>query len=699
MAAFTRPRAVCYNTELETVPVRLDLTFVGHGTSKGTVTTVWREPMRIMVVPSISPWRTAGVVVAAALLMVACGGNISTPPKTTGGGVVTFADLAGAAPNYIFPMMSSTYESPENLYDLVGPMYLELYAFGPRKSPVVSPSLSLADPPVFSDRNTEVTVSLKHWRWSDGKPVTARDVIFWMNLLSAVTDPNSPAIGSTSSPGPGWGGEVPGGFPANVVTYTQTGEYSVVFHLNASYNPTWYEYNELSQIYALPQQSWDELASSGPIGNYDTSAEARRAVPNTSPTQYEPTTPGTAIRGALGVAQFLNTQAQDPSTYDTNPLWKVVDGPFKLTEYTADDFVKFVPNKNYSGSPKPTISAFELEPFTSDSAEYLALRSGHLTIGYVPAQDVGQNAALEKQEDDRFSPWNIFATNYIPYNFSNTTSGPIFSQLYFRQAFQSMVDQPQYIKDFSAGIGSVGSGPVPQYPAGNPFESPLEKKGQVYPYDTAKAVKLLKDNGWTVKPGGTSYCSHPGTGSGECGAGIAVGQKASFSLLYASGITALTNEVEAMQSTMHATAGVVLTLKEEPSAQVIATEFAGGCSPTHHCNNWDLAMWNFSYGWVFGPDFLPTGEELYETGASANGGGYSSPTDDANILATTTASNQSAETTSLFKYEDYLAKTLPVVWMPTEYYQLTMYKSDLRGLLPQSVMGAIYPQYYSFKSK
>jgi peptide/nickel transport system substrate-binding protein len=624
---------------------------------------------------------------------------VAAPAKTSAaGGTVTFAEAVGAPPTYIFPLVGSTEFNVANVYDLVGNMYLQLYAFGPRKEPVYSPSLSVGESPVFSDHNTVVTVNMKHWRWSNGEPVTARDVIFWMNLLSAVTDPNAPAIGSSSAPGPGWGAAVPGGFPDNVVSYTQTGEYSVVFHLNASYNPTWFLYNELSQIYPLPQQSWDRLSATAPISDADTSAEARVALPGTSPVEHVPAKPGTATSGALGVAQFLNTQSEDLSTYATNPLWRVVDGPFKLTQFTIAGFAKFIPNREYSGSPKPTIAAFEEEPFTSDTAEFDALSTGSLTIGYIPVQSLAQKTSLEKTQGYKFNVWNDFAISYLPYNFTSPTSGPVFKQLYFRQAFQSLVNQPEYIKDFGAGIGSINNGPVPGYPVGNPDESPLEAHGQVYPYDPTKAVKLLKDNGWTVDPGGDTYCSKPGTGAGECGAGIAANQKASFGLLYASGTTALTNEMEAMQSTMEAKAGIVLNLKEESGSEVEATGF-DECTDSKPCDNWDIVSVGYNFTWVYGPDFLPTGEELFSTGAAANAGDYTDAANNSNITTTTTAPSHTAETAALFKYQDYLAKQLPVVWMPNEYYQLTMYKSTLKGAVPQSVEDEIYPQFYSYKGK
>ena len=648
-----------------------------------------------MLIQMISgrPWRFAAITIFIAVLVSGCASATPAHPSNHGG-VVTFAEPVGAPPNYIFPLLGSANFNVSNLDDVINLMYPELYTFGTGLQPVVNRSLSMAQLPVFSDHNTVVTVTLKHWRWSNGQPITARDVIFWMNLLSAATDPKAPTVGSSTAPGPGWGAEVPGGFPENVVSYAASGEYSVVFHLNASYNPTWYLYNELSQIWALPQTVWDKLSSGGAVGNYDESAQTRVALAGTSPVEYVPANPGTATSGALGVAQFLNLQAQDLSSYQSNPLWRVVSGPFRLSQFTPSGFVKLVPNPDYSGAPKPRIAAFEEEPFTSDSAEFNALNDGSLTIGYLPITDIGQRSELERRGYS-YNVWNDFAINYSAYNFTNPTSGPIFKQLYFRQAFQSLVDQPEYIKVFGDGIGSINNGPVPGYPPHNVDESPLEANGQVYPFAPSRAVSLLRSHGWEVVPGGQSYCAKPGTGPGQCGSGIRVHQSLAFKLIYASGLTPLTEMVEAMQSTMRAKAGIDLTLISEPSSQVEATSYAG-CTYAHPCNDWDIAIPAYNFDWVYGPDYLPTGGELFGTGAAANQGDYSSPVNDANIEATHTAPNASAERAALVRYQDYLAENLPVIWLPNEYYQLTMYKSDLKGVVPQSILDGLFPQFYSF---
>ncbi|MGC8474075.1 MAG: ABC transporter substrate-binding protein [Candidatus Dormibacteria bacterium] len=642
--------------------------------------------------PGAGRWRLGAVLALAATLLAAC--SSSQPGSAAGRAqVVTWAEAAGSPPNYIFPLASSSYFSVANTTEFSYNMYLPLYWFGNRQGqPAFNPQLSIGEPPQFSDGNRRVTITLKHWSWSDGQPITARDVIFWLNLLSAATDPNSPPVGSSSAPGPGWGGAVPGGFPTNVTSYSQTGTYSLTLTLNTGYNPTWFLYNELSQIFPLPVQSWDRLSSSGPVGDYDLSAEARVALPDTSPPQYVPQNPGTASSGALGVAEFLNLQSQDLGSYATSPLWKVVDGPFVLSTFTTSGYARLVPNRAYSGSPKPSISALVEEPFTSDTAEFDALKAGTVTVGYVPVQDLSARKALEASGHYRFSPWNQFGIIYAPYNFTNPTVGPIFRQLYFRQAIQSLVDQPLYIRQFQGGIGQVGNGPVPSYPPDNPYLSPLVRSGSVYPYDPQRAVTLLSQHGWKVEPGGTTYCAHPGSGSGECGAGVRPGQQASFSMLYASGYVELANEMAALQSTLESKAGIHLLLRQTSQAQVFATA-ENGCSPSNPCSNWDLADWGV--GWVYSPDSLPTGGEVFSTGAASNGGDYSDPTNDSNIAATHTAPNQSAEYRALFRYEDYLATQLPVIWLPSFPFQLTMYKSNLRGLIPQGVYDEMYPQYYS----
>jgi peptide/nickel transport system substrate-binding protein len=636
----------------------------------------------------------AGLATLAAVLLSACGGSVftaSTAAKHKA--VITWAEPVGSTPDYIFPMEDPALESNANLYQLDNQLYLPLYWFGDDGNPAFNPSLSVAHTPVFSDNNTALTITLKHWRWSNGAPITARDLVFWMNLVSAATDQNAPTVtGPNGQAGPGFGAFVPGTFPQNVVSYQATGTYTLTMKLNASYNPTWFLYNELSQVYPIPQSAWDKLSPTGSVGNYDTSAQPRAALPGSSPPLYVPQTPGTGVSGALGVAQFLNLQSDDLTTYATNPLWKVVDGPFKLSQFTTSGFAKLVPNAAYSGSPKPTIAAFEELPFTSDASEFNQLRSGSLTIGYIPPEDIGELKSVEKSGSYSYSPWLPYGFTYMAINFSNQTSGAVFDQLYFRQAMQSLLDQPRYIKNFLNGAGSIDQGPVPTHPS-NPFASPLEKGRPIYPYNPTKAVALLKANGWQVEPGGSSYCAKPGTGADECGAGISLHQLANFNLLFSTGIPELADEMAAMQSTFKQTAGISLTLSQQTTNDVLAV-IQDHCTVSTPCNNWDLADISLGFTWSYGPDFLPTGEELFVPGGPGDSGGYNSTVNAANVAATETAPTEAAEIRDLATYQNYLAKQLPVIYLPVGAIQLTMYKSTLKGLVPQDPFDIIYPQQY-----
>jgi len=74
------------------------------------------------------------------------------------------------------------------------------------------------------------------------------------------------------------------------------------------------------------------------------------------------------------------------------------------------------------------------------------------------------------------------------------------------------------------------------------------------------------------------------------------------------------------------------------------------------------------------PGLLPTGEELFQTGAGSNSGSYSDKTNDSNILATNTTQ------APLTDYENYLAEQLPVIYQPNAASLLSEIKHGLSGV-------------------
>jgi peptide/nickel transport system substrate-binding protein len=587
-----------------------------------------------------------GIAVAAAALLAAACSSSGTPAssgKPVSGGTATFAEQPGVTPNYIFPMLTGAYYSVANIEEFQRLSFRSLYWIGNAKGqPVVDPALSLAALPVYSDNDSVVTIHLGSYTWSDGLPVTARDVAFWINLLRA----NKADFAAY----------IPGEFPDNLKSYKIVNSKTIVLTLTGSYNPTWFTYDQLSQITPLPAQAWDKTSTTGAVGNYDE-------------------TPA----GARAVFAFLTAQSKDIASYGSNPLWKVVDGPWQLVSYQTDGYAKFAANRAYAGPSKPRLSYFVELPFTSDTTELNVLRSGTtIDYGYLPTEDASQFPALAA---DGYATvqWQGWGTSFFLMNFQSPKTGPIIAQAYVRQAMQSLIDEPGYLKGPLEGYGHTDYGPVPAEPS-NPYVDAYEAKGP-WPYSPATAVKLLSSHGWSVKPSGVTTCTSPGAGAGHCGAGIAAGTPLSFTLQYANGVVWVNEEMLALKSSF-AQAGIQVSLTTAPFDSIIS--LLAPCTKTEAACSWQ--MLNYGGGWTYGVDPYPTGDQLFATGSGSNASNYSDPEADKLIAATVRGSG------TLTAYENYLADQIPVLWMPQPVYQISEISKNLRGTLPQSPIESLTPE-------
>jgi peptide/nickel transport system substrate-binding protein len=597
----------------------------------------------------------AGMSAAAlALAAAGCTSNSATSAGSTpvNGGTAVYALPPAVTPNYIFPYVSSAYISDANIFYLQSLMYRPLYWFGQNGQPTVNNSLSLAKPPVFN--GTKVTITLKHYKWSNGTQVTAQNVAFWLNMETA-----EPANYGAYT-----------GFPVNVKDVTVVSPTELTMVMDKAYSPTWFQYNDLSQITPMPE-AWDRTASG-------------------------PSHCSTKVSDCEAVYNYLNAQSKDLTSYVGSKLWSVVDGPWKLSAFNADGHLSFVPNKSYSGPVKPRLAGFQEVPFTTDSAEYNVLQSPNsstkIDVGYLPEQNapakpadatVGSNPLGSKGYT--LSPLYSWGINYYVLNFQSTVGdhAAIFKQLYFRQALEYEMNQAAVVSGPLRGYGALTVGPVAATPQTS-FLSGTGKAGDPFPYDPARAKSLLASHGWHVVPNGTTTCTNPSL----CGAGIKKGTALSFALPYATGISWIGSEMTQLQSNA-ATIGVKLNLQPKPFDEVTALA-AGNCVVAKIPCNWDIANWGG--GWSFAPDYLPTGEELFMTGAVANSGGYKDPTNDSMINKTLTSGNLQP----IYNWQDYLAPQLPVMWQPSGAYALTEVANDLRGVTPQSPTLSINPENWYF---
>jgi peptide/nickel transport system substrate-binding protein len=654
----------------------------------------------------------AGLAVSA-LVLAACGsssGNTGTagtsgtattttvPSHITKGGTITWALPPAVTPNWILPFASLQFFSVSNLTQFQELMYRPLYWFGPptSTSPDVDYALSPANQPVFSADGKTITITLKGWKFHDGQTVDAQSVIFWLNMMKAESA--------------NWAGTAPGPsqFPQNILSYSApngaTG-LKVVLNLDAKYSSDWYQYNELSQISPMAE-AWDVTSLTGAPASGGCGAVAAGNM-----------TGAATMKACTAVWTFdtdNNDTAKSPqmagdiATYASNKLWaEGVDGPWILSAFDAKSGQStFTPNATYSGPKKPYISKFIEVPYASDTAEFNALASGSgPQVGYLPSQNTpqkpaglgptsaGPNAsqlsgsyALTQTES-----WQI---NYFPENFNSTLgagghAGSVFNQLYFRQALQTLINQNGIISTYFKGYGAPTYGPAPVYPP-NKFAHGLElKNGGPYPFSESKAVALLKANGWTVVPNGTTTCTKPGSAAGDCGAGIPSGTPLTFQEVYASGSQALTQVVD-YEVSEWAKAGIKVSVVARPFNDVLKAAVSCYPTATKACHAWDMANWGG--GWLYAPDYLPTGEEIFATGAGSNQGDYTNKTNDKLIVQT----NQVSDLSIFYKWEDFLAQQLPVIWQPLSSAEPEI-STKIGGVLPINALDNLNPEYWYIK--
>jgi peptide/nickel transport system substrate-binding protein len=583
--------------------------------------------------------RVVGAMAGMSLVIAACGsGNTAAlGTRPVSGGTVTWAMTPAEWPDYIFPFTDAEHFSVTNQEYFQELMYRTLYWFGTGNQPIINAQESLADTPTYHGQ--QVTIRMKPgFKWSDGSTVDAQDVVFWMNMMKVEKD--------------NWGGYVPGAFPDNVTNVRAVGSSKVTMTIVGKYSPDWFTDNELSQITPLPK-AWDRTSSG-------------------------PSNCAGVIADCANVYKYLIAQNSDTSTYATSLLWSIVDGPWKLKSFAVDGNVTFTINPDYSGVlPRRHISTFEEEPFTTEQEEYDVLQAGgshHLDVGYLPTVDapVPTTGSVVNQDQNplpgyQLAEQDVWGLNYMPYDFANPTVGPIFAQLYVRQAIQYLVDQEGVINGPLHGYGKAAVVPVPDNPT-TKYLSSQAKLGDKYELNPSAAGKLLTGHGWSVVPNGQTTCTSPGTGPTECGAHITKGEPLKFSIDYVSGVSWVQSAERELASNA-AEVGITI-ISHEGTFNQVTGQLGPPCAGSTHTNpacTWDMLDWG--QGWVFSPDYLPTGEELFETGSGDNFGGYSNAENDSLIKATLHAS-QAAFYPDFYKWENYLAGQLPVVLDPETPFQL-----------------------------
>jgi len=549
---------------------------------------------------------------------------------------ITFGYLAGNAPNWILPIIPAADNSVYNSFVFGWQMWRPTWFTWDGSSPAVNADLSPVATSTWSNGDKTVSITFKPWKWSDGQTLSGKDLEFTIDEIKAALK-ESPA---------NWANYVPGYFPDTLTSMSTPNASTLVINMSKPVNPTWLQ-EDIIDIGMMPAHAWAKASASGPTLDYTNPANAKK------------------------IWDFLNTQSKAVNTYATNPLWQVVYGPYKLTAFNATTgSFTMAPNPSYGGPHANPESTFVGVPFTSDAAQFNAIKSGSVDVSVLPAADNPQIPSLKNSGYNYYGlpAWGDY---FAAYNFKDKTGdfNNIVSQLYFRQAMQHLEDQPGQIKAFLNGDGDPLGGPIGAYPQ-SPF-LPANGKTVLYPFSISTATSLLKSNGWTINANGTDVCAKPGTGPGECGAGIPAGTKLAFNLIY-NAVSPITQEVEDLASNAKA-AGINISLSAS-NFNFMIQNYIDPASPAN-IDKW--AMEDFG-----GESFstYPTSFGFLNTGGSGQIGDFSDPKADSLINASISSPNTAAVMDEL----SYLDTVLPVLWQPLRDH-VYVWKTNISATTPKAL--------------
>ena len=204
------------------------------------------------------------------------------------------------------------------------------------------------------------------------------------------------------------------------------------------------------------------------------------------------------VLAQLQQAYFIPPQIWEPVSKDgvkalgdyQEEIPLVTGGPFILTDYKADEVVKFELNPNWYG-PKPHIDGFGLQFFQNSEGAISALENGEIDLinslapsGVDPLKQAGLVV-----DSAPGAEWFDIIFNSTP----NNPNNPELRDVQLRTALEYATDRQRMIDTVMLGHATPGSSIVPPVD-GKWFNSELN----VIPYDLDKANQVLDDAGYKM---------------------------------------------------------------------------------------------------------------------------------------------------------------------------------------------------------
>lgn len=173
-------------------------------------------------------------------------------------------------------------------------------------------------------------------------------------------------------------------------------------------------------------------------------------------------------------------KAGTPDKVDQDP---VGTGPFVLVQYQKDSIIRYVAHKDYwRGKADIDKLVFTITP--DASVRYAKLKAGECHV--MPYPNPADLAQMAKDKDLNLMQQEGLNVGYLAFN---TQKAP-FTNVKVRQALSLAINKQAIIDAVFQGAGKIAKNPIP------PTIWSYNDKIKDYPYDPAKAKKMLKDAGF-----------------------------------------------------------------------------------------------------------------------------------------------------------------------------------------------------------
>jgi len=294
----------------------------------------------------------------------------------------------------------------------------------------------LADSIETKDNQTFIVKLNANAKWTDGKPVTADDVIFTLNLISHPKVTATVASNFNILEGLDGNGKNPSG--AIISGVKKIDDRTIAFKTKGPIDLTSFKEGIGTRLKTMPSHVLKDVA---PEKLYQ------------HPFMQKPT---------------------------------VTNGPFKLVTYQKGQYVQFEANKDYfKGTPKLDALYFKIMPGANITAQ---LQSGEIdmndpNLGMIPFEDTATLKSLSNVTADAGGIQSAVQTLMI-----NLKTIP---DVKVRQAISHAINRPMIVEKLLKGDGvSVELPYIPSSPFLNKTLLPLT------PFDPEKSKRLLQEAGW-----------------------------------------------------------------------------------------------------------------------------------------------------------------------------------------------------------